>query len=445
MSAFGGGGNNEKKKSINFQFFFFSLGSAGFRRMYSTAKGGVDNGFDVTKVFSPTRLSNTLKEHKESKVANSSTASFKRMLEQARLAHTKRRKPYWQVSLLAADRVANPKSKTSARPVRKIFSPPLYDAEQSPILKTEFGIKDSPVESDKGEEEKENVDNDVDLCIENEYPQQELHTPNVESNVTTRKSNRTQTTTVSLRDPNSVWGSKSKSGAKMSKHDYTFAPGEAATIGGKAMPGRTYHTNAIDTSYNVDTAYQKQLQDVATSMAALCNIGNSCYMNSVIYTLRYTPLFLHNLHHLVSDFAPIFSQKENQLKMKSASLGRNVNGLQGQNARSYSSKDLVSLGSSSSSTVSLPALELAKTTQQKASEKLHELFQCLSNNENTETTEPYQSDIFLKAIQEVNPLFEGNQQQDAHEFLMCILDSIRETCQSLKKIVTDNRELIFQG
>lgn len=232
----------------------------------------------------------------------------------------------------------------------------------------------------------------------------------------------------------------------MSKQDYNFTQSsDSVPIGGKQMPGRTYHTNAIDTNYGADSAYRQQLQEMATSMGSLCNIGNSCYMNSVIYTLRYTPLFLHNLHHLVSDFAHIFNQKENQQKLKSASLGRTVNGLQGPNARSYSSKDLVSLGSSSSSTVSLPTLDIVKTTQQKATEKLHELFQCLSNNENAETTEPYQSDIFLKAIQDVNPIFEGNQQQDAHEFLMCILDSIRETCQSLKKNVIEHPEIIMQG
>lgn len=231
----------------------------------------------------------------------------------------------------------------------------------------------------------------------------------------------------------------------MSKHDYNFAQADAVPIGGKQIPSRAYLTAAIDTAFGADSAYRQQLQEMAASMGSLCNIGNSCYMNSVIYTLRYTPLFLHNLHHLVSDFAQVFNQKENQQKLKSASLGRNVNGLQGPNARSYSSKDLVSLGSSSSSTVSLPTLEIVKTTQQKASEKLHELFKSLSTNENGDTTEPYQSDTFLKAIQDVNPIFEGNQQQDAHEFLMCILDSIRETCQALKKNVIEHPEIIMQG
>lgn len=34
-------------------------------------------------------------------------------------------------------------------------------------------------------------------------------------------------------------------------------------------------------------------------------------------------------------------------------------------------------------------------------------------------------------FREVNPIFEGNQQQDAHELLVCLLDNIRETFQLL--------------
>lgn len=33
-----------------------------------------------------------------------------------------------------------------------------------------------------------------------------------------------------------------------------------------------------------------------TTIASLCNLGNTCFLNSVLYTLRFTPGFLHNLH-----------------------------------------------------------------------------------------------------------------------------------------------------
>jgi len=38
---------------------------------------------------------------------------------------------------------------------------------------------------------------------------------------------------------------------------------------------------------------------------------------------------------------------------------------------------------------------------------------------------------FIECYREVNPIFEGNQQQDAHELLVCLLDNIRETFQLL--------------
>lgn len=219
---------------------------------------------------------------------------------------------------------------------------------------------------------------------------------------------------------------------------YNYQSPDTTSGGGVHRIGRNMHASD---NYHTNSDNRQQLQDIATKMASLCNIGNSCYMNSVLYTLRFAPFFLHNLHHLVDDISQIINnRKENQAKVKSSSLGRNISGLQGQNARSWSSKDLASLGSAGGQPIEIP-----KTIQQIATDKLHDLFVNLHRNESMETLEPYQSDNFLKAIQDVNPIFEGNQQQDAHEFLMCILDSIRETCQSLTKVILDHPEVIMNG
>lgn len=237
---------------------------------------------------------------------------------------------------------------------------------------------------------------------------------------------------------------------EMSTYDqYNY---QAADTGHRT--GRATHSSD---NYHASDNQRQQLQDIAAAMASLCNIGNSCYMNSVIYTLRFAPSFLHNLHHLIDDISQINSRKDNQAKMKSSSLGRNINGIHGQNARSCSSKDLVSLGSGSgassgsstssngSSSASGTPIEIPKTNQQVAIEQLHELFQNLHRNEANESLEPFQSDNLLKAIQDVNPIFEGNQQQDAHEFLMCILDSLRETNQSLTKVIFEHPKIINNG
>lgn len=46
-----------------------------------------------------------------------------------------------------------------------------------------------------------------------------------------------------------------------------------------------------------DSSANSEVSPVAT----LCNLGNTCFLNSVLYTLRFAPAFLHNLHHLAVD------------------------------------------------------------------------------------------------------------------------------------------------
>ena len=56
---------------------------------------------------------------------------------------------------------------------------------------------------------------------------------------------------------------------------------------------------------NVSIASQQttgnKVSNVPPPIASLSNLGNTCFLNSVLYTLRFTPGFLHSLHHLVND------------------------------------------------------------------------------------------------------------------------------------------------
>ncbi|XP_073942714.1 ubiquitin specific protease 1 [Choristoneura fumiferana] len=186
-------------------------------------------------------------------------------------------------------------------------------------------------------------------------------------------------------------------------------------------------TAMLNGHHNNDNQYGTQRK---IPIATLSNLGNTCFLNSVLYTLRYAPRFLHNLHHLVNDLTSV-EQKLGSIRLKSSSLGRSASGLASSGARSWSNKDLLSLGQSDTSA--------EKSKIRIATEKLHETYlnlkaaesKCFNSSSTDASPEPFAADAFLTALQDVNPTFEGNRQQDAHELLVCILDNIRETCRAL--------------
>ncbi|KAL1491458.1 hypothetical protein ABEB36_012055 [Hypothenemus hampei] len=170
---------------------------------------------------------------------------------------------------------------------------------------------------------------------------------------------------------------------------------------------------------------------VDNNVASLNNMGNTCFLNSVIYALRFTPTFLHNLHHLLTDLVYINNKlKEN--KTKTSSLGRTGSAISGPSWRSESSKDLLSIGNNDIT---------PKSKQQIVTEKLHALYVTLNNLEQKTNPGAYEPEAVLQAIGEANPLFEGNHQQDAHELFVELLNCLRVTCAKLNEQVMHNPEL----
>ncbi|XP_075231641.1 ubiquitin specific protease 1 [Lycorma delicatula] len=185
-------------------------------------------------------------------------------------------------------------------------------------------------------------------------------------------------------------------------------------MNGYGLPDTLHHHSLKSCSPDESPGSESQ-----SPVATLCNLGNTCFLNSVLYTLRFAPFFLHNLHHLTEDLKH-YSGRHIQMKTKSSSLGRGI----GSSSKSWSSKDLLSLGG-----------DTTNAKIQLATERLHDLYESLHNAEQKDHMEAFQPEVFLHALRDVNPIFEGNQQHDAHELLVCLLDNIRETCSQLSKVV----------
>lgn len=139
---------------------------------------------------------------------------------------------------------------------------------------------------------------------------------------------------------------------------------------------------------NGDHTSDSSSRSLSPGLASLANLGNTCFLNSVLYTLRFTPGFCHSLHHLNQDL---------QAKAKQEN-GR-------QKATDSDQEHL---------------LEVIHT--------LHHLFQklCSSDGYSGDPKDPVLPSALLQSIGRLCPLFEGNQQQDAHELLVTLLTHLQD-------------------
>ncbi|XP_066152155.1 ubiquitin carboxyl-terminal hydrolase 46 isoform X1 [Euwallacea fornicatus] len=168
------------------------------------------------------------------------------------------------------------------------------------------------------------------------------------------------------------------------------------------------------------------------NVAVLTNIGNTCFMNSVVYALRFTPTFLHHLHHLLADLSFVDS-KLKEAKAKTSSLGRNGSAVSGSSWRSASSKDLLSIGSND--VVPIPKFQLV-------TESLHALYVTMNDMEMKMSRTAYHPHSLLQAVKDANTMFKGNGQQDAHEFFIELFTCLRSTCDKLNQQIEHHPDLM---
>jgi ubiquitin carboxyl-terminal hydrolase 1 len=138
----------------------------------------------------------------------------------------------------------------------------------------------------------------------------------------------------------------------------------------------------------------------------LNNLGNTCYLNSILQVLYFCPGFKSGVKHLFN----IISKKKEALKDEANQKDKG-------NCKEdpLASYELI---------CSLQSLIISV-------EQLQASF--LLNPEKYTDELATQPRRLLNTLRELNPMYEGYLQHDAQEVLQCILGNIQETCQLLKK------------
>ncbi|NXC34188.1 UBP1 hydrolase, partial [Campylorhamphus procurvoides] len=148
-------------------------------------------------------------------------------------------------------------------------------------------------------------------------------------------------------------------------------------------------------------------KDNMLPFVGLNNLGNTCYLNSVLQVLYFCPGFKTGVKHLYN----IISKKKESLKDEGEQKAEK-GGCKEDPLASY---ELI---------CSLHSLILSV-------EQLQASF--LLNPEKYTDELATQPRRLLNTLRELNPMYEGYLQHDAQEVLQCILGNIQETCQLLKK------------
>ncbi|XP_035420382.1 ubiquitin carboxyl-terminal hydrolase 1 [Cygnus atratus] len=192
---------------------------------------------------------------------------------------------------------------------------------------------------------------------------------------------------------------------KEAKRALDFA--EPQDGGGSSPEPRGADVDQVVPAAQPPTLVSCEKKDNMLPFVGLNNLGNTCYLNSILQVLYFCPGFKTGVKHLYN----IISKKKESLKEEGEQKAEKGNCKEDPLA----SYELI---------CSLHSLILSI-------EQLQASF--LLNPEKYTDELATQPRRLLNTLRELNPMYEGYLQHDAQEVLQCILGNIQETCQLLKK------------
>lgn len=160
-------------------------------------------------------------------------------------------------------------------------------------------------------------------------------------------------------------------------------------------------------------------------MGSFRNFGNSCYLNAVLYALRFTPTFLHNLHHLIKNFEVIFDDHES-----------NEPYMPNKCTKTIATEDLSS-GINEN-------LSLQMSDEHRVFTELHDIFSQFFALERLHQNGPIEAIELQMAVHRICRSFIPRTQQDSHEFLMCILNCLRDISDMLMNLTSDQPNIFHK-
>ncbi|XP_002732260.1 ubiquitin carboxyl-terminal hydrolase 1-like [Saccoglossus kowalevskii] len=160
---------------------------------------------------------------------------------------------------------------------------------------------------------------------------------------------------------------------------------------------------------------KEESKEYVPPYTGLYNLGNTCYLNSVIQALRYCPEFNEGILEMGGDIDKYYSKQDENDKSE-------TNGKDSQ----------------------LPAhFHLVKKTK--------ELLEHMLKSEKGYVAKPtVDTDLavkpqqLLETLRDLNPMFQGYMQHDAQELLRCLLSHVQDASQELRKIEKESRKAKLQ-